>query len=62
MPKVLKIKSVLPVYALIFFKFFGCLFMENIEDEVLACCYETLPNCENPSRNPFKMLIAGSRL
>jgi hypothetical protein len=35
--------------------------MEKIEDEVLACFYETLPNCENPSRNPFKMLIAAFR-
>ncbi len=38
--KVLKIKSVLSVYALMVFKFFSCLVMEKIKDEVLACFYE----------------------
>ncbi len=38
--KVLKIKSVLSVYAPIVLKNFGCLVMEKIKDEVLACFYE----------------------
>jgi len=38
--KVLKIKSVLSVYAPIVLKFFNCLVMEKIKDEVLACFYE----------------------
>jgi hypothetical protein len=38
--KVLKIKSVLSVYAPIVFEFFCCLVMEKIKDKVLACFYE----------------------
>ncbi len=38
--KVLKIKSVPSVNALRVFKFFSCLVMEKIKDEVLACFYE----------------------
>ncbi len=35
--KVLNIKSVLSVYALIVFNFFCCFVMEKIKDKVLAC-------------------------
>jgi hypothetical protein len=38
--KVLKIKSVLSVYALMVFKLFFCLVMEKLEDKVLAYFYE----------------------
>jgi hypothetical protein len=38
--KVLKIKSVLSVYAPMVFRIFCCLVMENIKDEILTCFYE----------------------
>jgi hypothetical protein len=58
--KVLKIKSVLSVYAQIVFKFFCCLVMEKIKDEVKACFYmKTLTNCENPSSNPLQTACFG---
>jgi hypothetical protein len=38
--EVLKIKSVLSIYALMVFKVFGCLVMEKLGDKVLVRFYE----------------------
>jgi hypothetical protein len=57
--KVFKIKSVLSVYAPTVVKNFCCLVMEKLRDRVLACFYETLTNCENPSRIPLQVACSG---
>jgi hypothetical protein len=57
--KVLKIKSVLSVYAPIVFKAFYCLGTEKLKDKELATSMKTLINCENPSSNPLQIACCG---
>jgi hypothetical protein len=57
--KVLKIKYVLSVHAVIVLKILCCLVMEKIKDKVLACFYE---NTVKPLPvTLFKLLVAAYR-
>jgi hypothetical protein len=57
--KVLKIKSVLSVYAPRVFKVFCCLGTEKLKDKELATSMQTLTNCENTSNNPLQIACCG---